>query len=227
MAEPRTSLLPFLLVIALAAGVLWFAVAPSRGVVHLGEVDGARHRLTAAEARAAQVRPLPAPSPLRFSPETTPADRQAMLAAIAQARPEARRLVGLVTGLTTVSVGVPPESAAVGVTSGTEDGFEVLVDLRTAERHGARGIARVMLHELAHVLDAALVPTALETQLDAATPAGYGCDDGYSGGCASRAERFAESFAKWATGDIGAGLYIGYRIPPPAPDWGAPLAQIG
>ena len=92
-----------------------------------------------------------------------------------------------------------------------------------------RGIRRLVLHELAHVVDHALVPSALEAQLDAATPPGFGCDDdGRSGGCAARAERFAESFAKWATGDIGNDLYIGYRVPPPSSlsGWGAPLAAI-
>ena len=42
-------------------------------------------------------------------------------------------------------------------------------------------------------------------------------------------ERFAESFAKWATGDIGVDLYLGYKVPPPddLAGWGAPLADAG
>lgn len=49
-----------------------------------------------------------------------------------------------------------------------------------------------------------------------------------TGGCASREERFAETFAKWATNDIGLNLYIGYKVPPPASldAWGTPLAAV-
>ncbi len=88
-----------------------------------------------------------------------------------------------------------------------------------------RGTARVTLHELAHVVDHALVTADLEAALDAATPPGLGCDDGgLSGGCAVRQERFAESFAKWATGDIGLNISLGYRVPPPdLASWGRPL----
>jgi hypothetical protein len=66
--------------------------------------------------------------------------------------------------------------------------------------------------------------------LQAGIPAGYGCEQGTSGACATAPERFAESFAKWATGDIGVDLYIGYKVPPPSPTldaWGAPLARLG
>ena len=58
---------------------------------------------------------------------------------------------------------------------------------------------------------------------------GYGCDEGVSGACADEAERFAESFAKWALGDIGVNLEIGYKVPPPSAPldvWGAPLARL-
>jgi hypothetical protein len=39
----------------------------------------------------------------------------------------------------------------------------------------------------------------------------------------------AESFAKWALGDIGINLEIGYKVPPPSAPldvWGAPLARL-
>ena len=72
------------------------------------------------------------------------------------------------------------------------------------------------------------MPEALNEQLDAQIPQGYGCEDGNSGGCANRDERFAESFAKWASGDIGVDLYLGYKVPPPddLANWGAPLAAL-
>ena len=66
-------------------------------------------------------------------------------------------------------------------------------------------------------------------RLEAGIPAGYGCDQGIAGACAAPSERFAESFAKWATGDIGVDLYIGYKVPPPGPTldaWGAPLERL-
>jgi hypothetical protein len=86
------------------------------------------------------------------------------------------------------------------------------------------------LHELGHVIDFALVPEDTMTQLQAGIPTGYGCDQGLSGACANARERFAESFAKWATGDIGVDLGEGYKVPPPGPTlaaWGAPLARRG
>ncbi|MBW3611907.1 MAG: hypothetical protein KY438_10340, partial [Actinobacteria bacterium] len=65
--------------------------------------------------------------------------------------------------------------------------------------------------------DAASRPDDVIAALDAGIPAGWECDGGHSGACAAVPERFAESFAKWATGDIGVDLYIGYRVPPPGP----------
>jgi hypothetical protein len=80
------------------------------------------------------------------------------------------------------------------------------------------------------VVDFALLPDALTTELDAGIPRGWGCEYGKLGSCASREERFAESFAKWATGDIGVNIDVGYKVPPPGPTldaWGAPLAGFG
>ena len=76
---------------------------------------------------------------------------------------------------------------------------------------------------------AATATDDVTTALDAGIPAGLGCEEGKLGGCASREERFAESFAKWALDDIGVSLDIGYRVPPPAAPldiWGAPLALL-
>jgi hypothetical protein len=79
--------------------------------------------------------------------------------------------------------------------------------------------------ELAHVVDHALVTSDLERTLDRATPAGLVCtEDGIAGACAAREERFAESFAKWAVGDIGLNIEFGYQVPPPdLATWGRPL----
>jgi hypothetical protein len=70
----------------------------------------------------------------------------------------------------------------------------------------------------------------MERSLDAGIPRGYGCDSGVSGACAQAGERFAETFAKWATGDIGFNLDVGYKVLPPAlplTAWGEPLTRLG
>jgi hypothetical protein len=182
-------------------------------------LDGARYELAT----------LPQPAPLRFVPGTPAGDQRAVLDAIASARPEARRVIERVAGLVTVEV-LPLSPDIAGGTRATREGYDVGLDLgRVSRQYGARGIARVTLHELGHVVDGALVPADMEKALDAAIPRGWGCDDGgKAGACADRAERFAESFAKWATGDIGVDIYLGYRVPPPVPleTWGAPIAAL-
>jgi hypothetical protein len=168
---------------------------------------------------------------LSFAAGTADGDRQAVLAAVASARPEAARLIGLVDGLVDVSVG-PVGPGAVGLMHSEPGGrFAVQLDLGAVSRsYGQRGVTALVLHELGHVVDRALVPAAMAAALDAGIPRGWGCDDGVTGTCAPTAERFAESFWKWATGDIGIGMWLGYKVPPPGPSldaWGAPLAALG
>jgi len=196
------------------------------------EVAGARYRLDAASAKRAGARLLTADvrrAGLRFDPAVAPADQQAVLTAIAAARPEARALVALVDGLVDLHVG-PVGGHAVGVTEVDDPGYSVTLDLGlAASRFGERGIERLVLHELGHVVDHALLPDALIDALDAGIPSGLGCDQGTMGACANREERFAETFAKWALGDIGVNLDLGYKVPPPAlplDAWGAPLASV-
>jgi hypothetical protein len=167
---------------------------------------------------------------LHFDPGVAEADRQAVLAAIASARPEARALVDVVDGLVEVSVG-PIGGASVGLTQQVgEARYHVTLDLATVSATlGQRGVARLVLHELGHVVDYALVPDSLMNVLDSGIPPGLGCDDGVTGGCAEREERFAETFAKWALDDIGVSLDIGYKVPPPRlplATWGEPLARL-
>jgi hypothetical protein len=164
---------------------------------------------------------------LSFSPQVSAGDRQLVLSAIADARPEARRLIALVDGLVDVSVGEPGEGAA-GRTWVGGPRYPMLLDLHGAwQRAAQRGVDRLVLHELGHVVDDALLTDAFVAPLVAAVPKGWGCDDGVTGSCAAPQERFAESFAKWATGDVGIDVLIGYSIPPPSPSleaWGRPLA---
>jgi hypothetical protein len=197
------------------------------------EVAGARYRLDAASAKSSGARLLPESArraTFRFDPSVAPANRQAFLAAVAAARPEARRLIGLVDGLVVVRIGSTGVPGAIGLTEDGEPGYRVTVDLGlVVERFGPRGVARTVLHELGHVVDHALITSDVIAALDAGIPTGWGCEAGKLGACASREERFAESFAKWALGDIGVNLEIGYKVPPPAAPldvWGAPLARL-
>ncbi len=163
-----------------------------------------------------------------FAPQVVPADRELILGAVASSRPEARRLVGLVDGLVDISVG----SAGDGVAGKTMTGgtrFPMILDLAATWQRGThRAVNRLVMHELAHVIDEALLTDEFVRPLVDAVPTGWGCDQGNSGACAAPQERFAESFAKWATGDIGVDVNLGYAIPPPAPSlesWGRPLAE--
>jgi hypothetical protein len=184
------------------------ATAPAREVGHI----------TAAERAAT----------FTFASSVAPYDRQVVLDAVAGARPDARRLVAAVDGLVDLSV-APAGDGAVGTTQRIGTRFEVVLNLGAAARAGGqRAIDRLVLHELGHVVDGALVPATLRTQLVAQVPHGYGCVDGVTGACAAPVEIFAESFAKWATGDIGVNLNLGYAVPPPGDldRWGAPLARL-
>jgi|GEM_PF-1728582 len=224
MSSPRTLVGPLAIVILLLVGVA-LRPAPSAAV---RDGDGARYRLHDGASAFAGARVLPAGGELRFAAGIAPSDEQVVRSAIAEVRPQARALVELVAGLVTISLGRPGPALA-GVTRSSDAGYAVELDLAGVYRAlGMRGVRRLVLHELAHVVDDALVPAEMEATLDAATPPGFGCDDGISGGCAARAERFAESFAKWATGDIGADLSIGYRVPPPLSiaGWGDPLGAL-
>lgn len=173
---------------------------------------------------AAPRTPALPPGPLTFAPGTHPGDVRLVTDALERVRPEARRLIGRVTGATTVRIAALSDAAGLAEPQG--DRYLVTLDLRAVAAQGARAVRRLVVHELAHVVDHALVPDALKARLDAATPTGWGCDAGHRGACAPRAERFAESFAKWATGDLGEGVHLGYAVPPPPPSWGEPLGAL-
>lgn len=220
MKDARPLLGPLTIVALIAIGVAIATAGGSPVPLSAGGDSGG--------ARYASAADLPPAAPLRFSGALAPSDQQSVRQIIAEARPEARRLVELIAGLVTITVG-RPDARTAGSTGPTAAGYGVELDLGGVYRSsGMRGLRRLVLHELAHVIDHALVGSKLEAELDAATPPGFGCEDAMSGGCAAREERFAESFAKWATGDIGNDLYIGYRVPPPTSlsGWGDPLSQI-
>lgn len=164
-----------------------------------------------------------------FAPDVPAADRAWVRTALAAARPEAARLIAESDGLVRFSVFSAGPEAPLGVTRSHAHGFDV--SLNVAQLNGLRAADRttVVLHELGHVVDHALVGDDVMSALQRDIPAGFGCEQGVSGACASEPERFAESFAKWATGDIGVDLYVGYKVPPPTPTldaWGEPLARL-
>jgi hypothetical protein len=222
--------------LALAGILLLIVVAgPHRahGAASPDAVDGARYRLDAADAKrtgAKLLTPTIRNETFHFAATVAPADRQAFLAAVASARPEARRLIGLVDGLVEVHVGQTGVANAIGLTEDVPPGYRVTVDLGlVSQRYGQRGMARTVLHELGHVIDQALVTNEELAAMDAEIPTGVGCEHGLLGACANPRERFAETFAKWALGDIGVNLDIGYKVPPPSVPldvWGQPLARL-
>jgi len=228
MRAPR----PFSLLALLVAGAaLAFGLSGAKRAP--GGPGYAQYRIDGATAHRDGVPVLPAhvrDATFAFAPATADGDRAAFVGSVARARPAARRLIDMVDGLVDVRVGPIDQPGALGLTQPGER-YEVTVDFATvARRMGQRGIDRVVLHELGHVVDFALVPRDTMAGLLAGIPLGYGCEQGVTGACANAHERFAESFAKWATGDIGVDLGAGYKVLPPGPTleaWGAPLERLG
>jgi len=102
------------------------------------------------------------------------------------------------------------------------------VSFNVAQLDGRHAYDRptVVLHELGHVVDFALVPRTLNQQLDAGIPRGGPC--GAAIDCDRIEERFADTFAKWALHGAVSAAGAGYGIaaPPSLEDWGAPLGEL-
>jgi hypothetical protein len=196
---------------------------------------GAQYRLDRVEADRAHASLLSTEQRNRtfaFAPGTSPDEVRLLLGAVASAQPAARRLVDLVDGLVTVHFETPPGGRAIGLTRFDGKDYDVFIDLATVlARYGVREANAIVLHELGHVVDIALVPDALVAQLDQDIPIGESCqrDGPVVGACAPIEERFADTFSKWAMNDLGVNLSSGYRILPPVPlePWGRPLASLG
>jgi hypothetical protein len=162
---------------------------------------------------------------LRFAAGVAPAQREWIGAAVARARPEAARLIAEVDGLVTIGTYVE-NGETLGVTRSGPRGFTVDFNLTRLDGDRAMDRATVVLHELGHVIDFALVPKALNARLDEQIPRGGPC--GLAIDCELVEERFADTFAKWALNGAVAEIGAGYGIAMPASleDWGAPLAQL-
>ena len=170
---------------------------------------------------------------LRIAPTVSPRDRAWILAAIADARPEARALIGEVDGLVEITTRAGgealPGGQAVGVTRPAGDGFQI--ELNTAALDGDSSSSRevVVLHELGHVIDFSLISQELADRLDSAIPSSGPClsEVKINGGCTAPEERFADTFAKWALRGAVSEAGAGYGIRAPLlDDWGQPLAVL-
>jgi hypothetical protein len=166
---------------------------------------------------------------LRFAPEMPEADRAWVLAAVAAARPEARRLIDEIDGLVEVRThtGSGPVIGWAQLGPG-----EAVVSVDNVALNGDRVLDRnvVVLHELGHVIDHMLVSDELVRELDRGIPRPQTCTPGSEliGPCTAVHERFADTFAKWALrGAVSlAGSGYGVPAPPSLEDWGAPLARL-
>ncbi len=165
----------------------------------------------------------------RFAPEVTDKERQWVLAAIDEARPEARQLIDDVDGMVTITTWRDRNDIAVGLMT-TEQRGAYSVSFNLAYLNADRKIDReaTVLHELGHVIDHALVPPELRDQLAASLPPIGSCVSEHTGDCTAPEERFADTFAKWALRGAVSATGAGYGVATPASleDWGAPLADL-
>jgi len=205
----------------LVAGGIALALVPD-AVRERVQADG---RLTTADGDTVEITGEARAAGLRFSTAVPPADRAWIEAAIARARPEAARLIAEVDGLVEVGADVG-EEGVLGVTRSGPHGFTVDLALARLDNDRAPDRATVVLHELGHVIDFALVPAAVNASLDAQVPRGGPC--GLAIDCDRLEERFADTFAKWALNGAVSEVGAGYGIAMPASieNWGAPLAEI-
>ena len=199
--------------IALAATAVVACVAAVLAVVH--------HRAAAAEVpRAAG----PAYEGI------APRDEAWIRAAVAEARPEAAQLIDDVDGTVTFRAVYEPNAPWAGLTTAVSP-HRYTVTFNLSFLDGSRGPTirdDVVLHELGHVVDFEVVPDEERDRLAAQVPVTGNCYTADTGDCTAPAERFADTFAKWALRGAVSVAGAGYSIPMPASleDWGAPLAAL-
>ena len=143
---------------------------------------------------------------LRFAATVAAGDRAWIEDAIARARPEAQALVAEVDGL--VEMGTHrglPIGYTESVMRGDQATFAISFD--TVLLNGRRTTDRdvVVMHELGHAIDLALVPQALNDRLDAQIPRTGTCvndSHGLAGSCTEPVERFV----RFSVADTGPGI---------------------
>jgi hypothetical protein len=185
--------------------------------------------LTGCGGSDAPITPYVKRQQLRFAPTVSPRDRQWILEAIDGARPEARQLIDDVDGMVTIRTWADPNAREVGLTQQTGES-SYTVSFNVSYLDGERKLDRntVVLHELGHVIDLALVPPQVRDQLAAELPPTGSCLTADMGDCTAPRERFADTFAKWALRGAVSAIGSGYSVATPASleDWGAPLARL-
>jgi hypothetical protein len=206
--------------IVIAGAIALAVLAPV--VKSRAQADG---RLTTSDGDTVDITKQARSAGLRFAPGVASADREWIVAALDRARPEAARLIAEVDGLVVVGTFSDP-GPTLGITRSHARGFTVDLNIAFLDGHRLGDRATVVLHELGHVVDFALVPEATDAALDAQVPHGGPC--GLAIDCDLVEERFADTFAKWALNGAVSEVGAGYGIPMPASieDWGAPLAQL-
>jgi hypothetical protein len=185
--------------------------------------------LTGCAGDELRVDPAVRAATFRFADSVTPNDREWILGAVDKARPEARQLIDDIDGMVTIATFSEPSGKAVGVMQPVAEG-EYRVSFNLAYLDGERKLDRdsTVVHELGHVIDQALVPVELRDELAAALPTTGACYSGDTGDCTAPAERFADTFAKWALRGAVSVVGAGYSVATPASleDWGAPLSAL-
>jgi hypothetical protein len=182
-------------------------------------------RLTTADGDTVEITGAARAAGLRFAAGVAPGDRDWILAAIARARPEAARLIAEVDGLVTIRT-IAEGGNTLGITHTGARGFTIDLDIARLDNDRVMDRATVVLHELGHVIDFALVPADVNSALDQQIPRGGPC--GLAIDCERSEERFADTFAKWALNGAVAEIGAGYGVAMPASieDWGEPLTGI-
>jgi hypothetical protein len=167
---------------------------------------------------------------LRFDPTMAPSDRAWVLAAIRSARPEAQRLVDEVDGMVVVG-SMPPQQRAIGLMMPlAPHHYEILLDVANLDGYEQSDRDTVVLHELGHVIDFALLDDSLRERMYNAIPRTGSCVSIAEprGDCAAPRERFADTFAKWALRGAVSLVGAGYGVAAPVSleDWGVPLSTL-
>lgn len=197
---------------------------------------GWKYRLTAEEARRDRTLLLTAEeraATFAFSSRVTAAERDLFLRAVAAITPDARRVLDLVDGVVEVEFGEDADGALGRAFYEADGRHHILLDLARIRAHvGLDAVREVALHELGHIVGTVFLPEDVQRSLDAQIPPGYPCPVGTRvSSCAPRTERFADTFAKWATGgELTYRMRGGYAVLPPTTGleaWGAPLVALG
>jgi hypothetical protein len=182
----------------------------------------------ATPAGAVALSPAQKSAGMRFGTEVAARDREWILGAIADARPEAQRLIAAVDGTVEFRT---HRGEPLGLATSGPEGSVVTVDVAALDGHRQVDRNQTVLHELGHVVDYVLVPDELAARLDAGIPRRGVCGpttEGPVGACTEPAERFADTFAKWAMRGAISAVGAGYSVPTPPSleEWGAPLAAL-